>query len=554
MLRIDESMKMSLLLFAGIALCQSASVPATMTVVPEEARCCATDTPATPTPVARVRLSWEDFVKGPDGAKRLASLEKGIAKMKSLDAQRGSTDPQKQLDYKRSWEYWANIHGYYGTGPNSSGNVEAMKRKYPAAAASWNGIPDQTPPSDGVAPKVWGTCVHSDPPTVDADGNQIYHESPFWGWHRIYLYYFERVLRWASGDDTLNLPYWDYTNPTYAVLPAQFQTTSAVLYADKRSVKINHGGKISSTNVDDALKQSVFTDAEGSVEWGVHGTIHCAVGGGCPVALMGDVPVAGNDPIFYMHHANIDRLWACWDHLHSASTATGAGDNTSYSFPDETGTLQTRKVSEFLSTDANGYVYENVANCLRKPAAHVVHTAAVKPQTQKSENPNQSVPLVVGSAAGVKLTEPRTTVDIAVPRQMLTALAKPTGPITTRLVLRDITAQVAPGAMVDVFVEAKGKPNQRKYVGTINWFGAFGHHHEGPSVQARSFDITDQLKTLGVTADGITVTMEATTGVTAPPPSGIAPQTATSQPTGAINPDSHLTIGLVEIRQVPIKQ
>ena len=253
MLRIDESMKMSLLLFAGIALCQSASVPATMTVVPEEARCCATDTPATPTPVARVRLSWEDFVKGPDGAKRLASLEKGIAKMKSLDAQRGSTDPQKQLDYKRSWEYWANIHGYYGTGPNSSGNVEAMKRKYPAAAASWNGIPDQTPPSDGVAPKVWGTCVHSDPPTVDADGNQIYHESPFWGWHRIYLYYFERVLRWASGDDTLNLPYWDYTNPTYAVLPAQFQTTSAVLYADKRSVKINHGGKISSTNVDDAL-------------------------------------------------------------------------------------------------------------------------------------------------------------------------------------------------------------------------------------------------------------------------------------------------------------
>jgi len=36
--------------------------------------------------------------------------------------------------------------------------------------------------------------VHYDPPSVDADGNQTYHESPFWGWHQIYLYYFERVL------------------------------------------------------------------------------------------------------------------------------------------------------------------------------------------------------------------------------------------------------------------------------------------------------------------------------------------------------------------------
>ena len=27
---------------------------------------------------------------------------------------------------------------------------------------------------------------------------------------------------------------------------------------------------------------------------------------------MGIVPVAGADPVFYMHHANIDRLWQCW--------------------------------------------------------------------------------------------------------------------------------------------------------------------------------------------------------------------------------------------------
>ena len=43
-----------------------------------------------------------------------------------------------------------------------------------------------------------------------------------------------------------------------------------------------------------------------------HGVMHCAVGDGCSIPHMGWVPLAGNDPLFYMHHANIDRLWQCW--------------------------------------------------------------------------------------------------------------------------------------------------------------------------------------------------------------------------------------------------
>jgi len=57
------------------------------------------------------------------------------------------------------------------------------------------GIQDQTPP-DAIANTVWATCVHSPP------GQQL----NFFGWHRIYLYYFERVLRWAAQDPTLTLP------------------------------------------------------------------------------------------------------------------------------------------------------------------------------------------------------------------------------------------------------------------------------------------------------------------------------------------------------------
>ena len=33
-------------------------------------------------------------------------------------------------------------------------------------------------------------------------------------------------------------------------------------------------------------------------------------------STMNDVPIASTDPIFWMHHANIDRIWAMWQFNH----------------------------------------------------------------------------------------------------------------------------------------------------------------------------------------------------------------------------------------------
>ncbi|KAH9989732.1 tyrosinase [Russula compacta] len=43
----------------------------------------------------------------------------------------------------------------------------------------------------------------------------------------------------------------------------------------------------------------------------IHDEVHGWVGG-----HMGDVPVAGFDPIFYLHHANVDRLLSLWRAVH----------------------------------------------------------------------------------------------------------------------------------------------------------------------------------------------------------------------------------------------
>src|SRR5207245_631947 len=41
----------------------------------------------------------------------------------------------------------------------------------------------------------------------------------FFPWHRMYIYYFERILRKASGNPDFALPYWNYSLPSQLALP-----------------------------------------------------------------------------------------------------------------------------------------------------------------------------------------------------------------------------------------------------------------------------------------------------------------------------------------------
>src|SRR4029077_13059765 len=129
--------------------------------------------------------------------------------------------------------------------------------------------------------------------------------------------------------------------------------------------------------------------------------VHCSVGQTCPIALMGLVGVAANDPIFYEHHANIDRMWSCWQHAHPTEPP-GDWQNQSFSFVDETGAKVTRQVKDFLDTKALGYVYDNDSNCTRTapPPQVVVAQAAVS---------DQAIPTLAASVKPLPLTTTRTS-------------------------------------------------------------------------------------------------------------------------------------------------
>lgn len=224
-----------------------------------------------------------------EGSANLNAYRRGVRVMMARNSAGRST-----ADFRRSWQFWANVHGHYGTacaGPLPAGLT---------GVRAW----EHTTPAEG---DTWCTCVH------DALG--------FLPWHRAALYYFERTVAQAAGVPGLRIPYWDVTaNPQ---LPAQFRRRTYVdeagvtrpnpLYTAQRAAALNAGTAQIAASVRspaDAMRATTFSALSTRLEATPHGGVHVALGGG--VGYMRSVATAGMDPIFWSHHANMDRLYRCW--------------------------------------------------------------------------------------------------------------------------------------------------------------------------------------------------------------------------------------------------
>lgn len=143
---------------------------------------------------------------------------------------------------------------------------------------------------------------------VNVHQNYCPHDVPYFiSWHRGYLYCFEQQLRISSGDPTLNLPYWDYyadaTMPTEFTNPAP----SNPLYRERAGANVYNALTLSPFAPEVFNFQRGTTNAfEARIESAPHNPVHNLVGG-----IMATMQ-SPFDPIFYLHHANIDRLTHAW--------------------------------------------------------------------------------------------------------------------------------------------------------------------------------------------------------------------------------------------------
>ncbi len=474
------------------------------------------------------RLSWETFAKDP---KNVASLRKAVATMKSHNG-----DPKTSKSYRLSWEYWGNMHGYFGT-TSPDGTVEAYIQQLkdegiwdPKYAPFFAGVTDQTPP-DSVARTVWAQCQHGTP--------------WFYAWHRFYLFYFEKVLQVSSGNPNLRLPYWDYDNPAQLAMPAEFTTPTYVdengatqpnpLFEPRRApgwaAPSPNRLDTTDTNITAALRIPKFLDSttaqgyQSTIEQSPHGYVHCAVMD-CPITVMGAVPYSSNDPIFWLHHGNIDRTWDCWTSIpgHRNPTSTGF-NNKRFSFVDQTGTLVTKQVKQLFDGSLIDYKYEQGTNCgtpTPKAAPQPLAVApAMTPAKLKSMKAKIGTGMTLGRAKAVAINTPSVTATMAVAAQAasmahdLALLPQAEVPVKMELVLHGIHFHAHPGTMFHVYLARKDDPSKRALAGSLSFFVSIRGAHAAHGSADRVFDVTDQLQALAAADAGlkaVNVIFEASTG------------------------------------------
>lgn len=132
----------------------------------------------------------------------------------------------------------------------------------------------------------------------------------FLPWHRVFLLQLENALRNIHPD--VAIPYWDWTKQQEQTFPSWLQNVTPTVNTPNGTISVTRAPGSSAdlatyaSNIPSVLQLTTFSDFTQQLE-GVHNMVHVWVGGS-----MSFIHTAPADPIFWMHHANIDRLWWKW--------------------------------------------------------------------------------------------------------------------------------------------------------------------------------------------------------------------------------------------------
>ncbi|CAI0468555.1 unnamed protein product [Linum tenue] len=293
---------------------------------------------------------------------------------------------------------------------------------------------------------------------------QIHFSWIFFPFHRYYLYFFERILGKLIDDPTFALPFWNWDSPDGMQIPAIFADPASPLYDAIRAPDHLPGGSSPLVDLDwsrsaasltpeaqwqsnrdvmhtqmrvmhtqmvsGAKKRTLFfgtplkagdaaaNTGQGSIERSPHMNIHIWTGDPKQAHTedMGNFYSAGRDPIFYCHHANVDRMWDLWKTLGPRRTDFTDPDwlEAAFVFYDEDKNLVRCKVKDCLDSRKLNYDYQKVPlpwldtkrtpKAKKKTLANAFATekfANAAPPKKRELTPLSAFPLVLNKAISV---------------------------------------------------------------------------------------------------------------------------------------------------------
>ncbi|MEU9948254.1 tyrosinase family protein [Streptomyces sp. NPDC047939] len=223
-------------------------------------------------------------------------------------------------------------------------------------------------------------------------GADSYHHVPtFLPWHREFVRIFETALRTPSGHPTLTIPYWDWTgtDDPWAdyfmggngragddrVMTGPFAVDNGWSCIDPSReipsyLRRQFGADIAELPTGDdvskclaltpydsvpwaGVSQSFRKSLEGVIEPDIHNRVHRWVGGNM------ELTSSPNDPVFWLHHSNIDRLWALWQQRNRNETyLPQSGGPPGQNVNDLMPPWSNVRVSAVLDHRSLGYIYD----------------------------------------------------------------------------------------------------------------------------------------------------------------------------------------------------
>ena len=383
----------------------------------------------------------------------------------------------------------------------------------------------------------------------------------FFPWHRAYLAGFEaivrKVIKGLHGPADWSLPYWNYELPASNALPPAFRAPKRpdgkdnALFSTSRLKYVNNGlglsqllqllGPTATLSSTKGVHESTFSTGPANgfgggpgpsspfqnsvpsdIESFLHGNVHVLVGGNAQPfekSWMSHFETAAKDPIFWLHHANLDRLWAEWAAKapHKNPTAN-AWLTQVWTFINDSGGTVPKHPSDVVNNITSlDYTYDT----LPVAAPHVPappgpvgvdaghNLGVVADDGDDAVAAEQAAPdlRLVGASDAVVLSGGSTTVPVDVDRPTFEranaraavgavhALGAPAP--RSYLELSGIDAPQVPGVLYGVYIHPHGTTEAAvadHLVGVISFFGV-GNHPKGDDQHDHKlryvFDVTD---------------------------------------------------------------